>query len=95
MTSQSRKPDVLSEMITQRTEDFLDIKLVRDEARAFATSHAKELATEMIQWQDTALLPNGKLRELAAIWAMADKSNALTLAESTATRAAFDVLVRS
>ncbi len=67
----------------------------RNEARSFAASFAKVLADELIQWQDTGLLPDGKLRELAAIWARADESNAMSLAESTATRAALDALVQS
>ena len=67
----------------------------RNEARSFAASFAKVLADELIQWQDTGLLPDGKLRELAAIWARADESNAMSLAESPATRAALDALVQS
>ncbi len=66
---------------------------VRNKARAFANTHAKALASELIQWQDTGLLIDGRLRELAVIWATVDDSNSLSLAENTATRAALDALV--
>lgn len=66
---------------------------VRNQARAFANSHARELASELIQWQDTGLLIDGRMRELAAIWSAVDASNSLSLAENTATRAALDALV--
>lgn len=66
---------------------------VRNQARAFANVHAKALAGELIQWQDTGLLIDGRLRELAAIWVTADDSNSLSLAEHTATRAALEALV--
>ena len=69
------------------------ITRTRDAAKAFAASHAKALAHELIQWHDTGLLPDGKFRELAANWANADEQNAMSLAESTATRAALDALV--
>lgn len=67
--------------------------IVRNQARAFANSHAKALASELIQWQDTGLLIDGRMRELAVIWSAVDDSNTLSLAENTATRAALDALV--
>lgn len=66
---------------------------VRNEALAFAATHVKSLAAELVEWQDTGLLPEGKLRVLASIWAKIDESNAMSLAESTATRAALDAVV--
>jgi hypothetical protein len=71
------------------------ILAVRDEARAFAAKHVKELSNELIIWADTALLPDGRLRALLAIWAQVDESNAMSLAESTATRAAIDFAANS
>lgn len=67
--------------------------IVRNEARAFAKAHAVELATELIKWQDTGLLIDGRLRELALIWSKIDSTGALSLAENTASRAALDMLV--
>lgn len=95
MQTQIRKPGAISVSVTQQLDDFPSIRATRNEALAFATEHAKALAAELIQWQDTALLPDGKLRELAAIWAKADESNSMSLAESMATRAALDALVVS
>ena len=71
------------------------ITAIRDETRAFAKANVKTLDADLIEWQDTGLLVDGKLRELAAIWAKIDNSNAMSLAENTATRAAFDVLAAS
>lgn len=68
---------------------------VRNKARAFADGCAKTLAAELIEWQDTGLLRDGKMRELAAIWASVDASNAMSLAQSTATRAALHALTKS
>lgn len=68
---------------------------IRGEARAFAATHVRALAAELVEWQDTGLLADGKLRELAAIWAQGDESNAISLAESTATRAALDAVAKS
>lgn len=66
---------------------------VRDEARSFAATWVKPLAAELIEWQDTGLLTGGKLSELAAIFDKFDSTNSLSLAESTAMRAALDAVV--
>lgn len=71
----------------------IDVVATRDEARSFAAKWVKPLAAELIEWQDTGLLPDGKLRELAAIWAKVDESNSMSLAESSAGRAALDAVV--
>ncbi len=72
-----------------------EVIAIRDEARLFASMHVRSLAAELVEWQDTGLLPDGRLRELAAIWAKGDESNAMSLAESTATRAALDAVAKS
>lgn len=72
-----------------------DALAVRDEAREFAALHAGTLASELIRWQDTGLLPDGKLRDLAAIWSKLDESGSMALAESSATRATLDALVKN
>lgn len=69
----------------------MDVRQIRERANQFAATHVRELAAEIIEWQDTGLLRNGKLRELAAIWAEADVFSALTVAERTAFRAALVV----
>ena len=68
---------------------------VRNKAKVFVDGCVKTLAAEPIEWQDAGLLCNGKLRELAVIWAGVDASNSLKLAESTATRAVFEALTKS
>lgn len=73
----------------------IDIIAIRNEARTFAAVHVRALACELVEWQDTGLLPDGKLRELAAIWSKGDESNAMSLAESTATRAALNAVAVS
>lgn len=72
-----------------------EVIAIRDEARKFAATHVRALASELIGWQDTGMLIDGKLRELAAIWSKGDESNAMSLAESTATRAAMDAVANS
>ena len=39
----------------------------RSAAEAFCKQHAIECAQELIEWQDTSLLRDGKLRELAKL----------------------------
>jgi len=68
---------------------------VKKQAEEFAAAHVVALSQELIQWYDTALLPDGKLRELASIWAQVDETGAMSLAESTATRAALDRAAKS
>lgn len=72
-----------------------EVIAIRDEARAFAATHVRALAAELVGWQDTGMLTDGKLRELAVIWSKGDESNAMSLAESTATRAALDAVANS
>lgn len=74
--------------------DKIDPITTRNEARAFAAECVKTLAAELIQWQDTGFLPDGKMRELATIWAKSDESNSMSLAESTANRAALDAVAQ-
>lgn len=72
-----------------------EVIAIRDEARKFAATHVKALSAELVEWQDTGLLPDARLRELATIWAKGDESNAMSLAESTATRAALDAVANN
>jgi len=69
----------------------IDIKVFRSEAQAFAKEHLAECAAEIIEWQDTAILRDGRVRELAA---KCDKfianHDALRVAESFINRAAVE-----
>ena len=71
-----------------------DLLAVKDKANAFAAEHVVALAQELIEWQDSGLLRDGKLRELAAIWlsVRTEAHEALNQAEHTAVRAAMEAV---
>ncbi|HWH74943.1 MAG TPA: hypothetical protein VNV16_11845 [Methylibium sp.] len=70
-----------------------DIRAAADAAKAFADQHTQELAAEIVEWQDTAVLRDGKLRELARLCGFAG-NDALTVANHIATLAALEVAAR-
>jgi hypothetical protein len=74
--------------------DERELKAVRDAATAYAREHARELATELLEWSDTALLRDGRVRELAQMLQVLDAAHALTLARSFAERAALELAAR-
>jgi hypothetical protein len=58
----------------------------------FAETHVAELADEAIEWQDSSVLRDGKLRELAKMCAPWTGSQyALSVAQNFATRAAWQL----
>lgn len=67
-----------------------DLKKVRDAGIKFASENVTALAAELIEWQDTSLLCNGKLRELASMLAPLGSESSLKIAESFAVRAALE-----
>jgi hypothetical protein len=72
---------------TPGTEPLRD---TRNRWETFAREHLKELVAEIIEWQDTALLRDGRVRELAAIIRTVSDHHALKIAESAVTRAAME-----
>ena len=66
---------------------------IRQTAMNFAHVHHVELAVEILEWQDKALLRNGKVRELAEILRSLDPHHSLKLAESFAARAIMEGVV--
>lgn len=66
----------------------------RDAATAYAREHARELAAELLEWSDTTLLCDGRVRELARMLQVLDAAHALTLARSFAERAALELAAR-
>lgn len=67
----------------------MDRVKLRDESEKFAADHLRECAEELLEWSDTAILRDGKVRELAqlcAVWA--GHHDALAIAESLIKRAA-------
>ena len=65
---------------------------IRTAARSFAAQHVAELARELNAWSDTALLPEGRLTELAAFLAPVDLQRDMALAEQYANRAIRDAV---
>lgn len=63
-------------------------------AKDWAEDHAVELAQEMMEWQDTAILRDGKLRDLARQLTFAPAHDRLNIAEHVATRACLEALVK-
>lgn len=61
---------------------------LREQSEAFAREHLAECAKDLLEWQDTGLLPSGKVRELVQrceAWAGRD---ALPVARAMVERAA-------
>lgn len=66
------------------TEEELKLK----EAEEFAHKHVREIAAEIIEWQNTSILRSGRLRELADICSYITSTHALNFAEGLAVREA-------
>jgi hypothetical protein len=71
-----------------------EIREARDRIVAFANAHWRECAEELIEWQDTARLRDGKMRELAQLCEALEKSRSMAVAEAYARRAIFDAVVK-
>lgn len=67
-----------------------DLKELREQAKRFAARHVAHLAEEIIEWQDTGLLRNGKLRDLASLILPMGHEHSLQMAENFAKRAALE-----
>lgn len=71
-----------------------DIKQFRTEAEAFAKQHLSECSAELMEWQDTAILRDGKVRELALMCnRFTDGHSSLRVAESFVNRAAHEFVI--
>lgn len=68
-----------------------DIKTTRDACRKFAEDNLCECCIELAEWQDTAILRYGLVRELAGMCnAFISNHDGLRMAESLINRAAVD-----
>lgn len=68
-----------------------DLKKYRDECKAFAIAHLKECCAELSEWQDTAVLRDGRVRQLANLCSkFISNHDGLRVAESFINRAAID-----
>ena len=60
-----------------------DLKAIRESCCVFAKENLVDLARELIEWQDTAILCDGKVRELAKlVGGFIENHDSLRLAES-------------
>jgi hypothetical protein len=76
--------------------DPVKLRAVRDAGIAFAKQHVKELAQEILDWEETAVLKkDGRLRELANILKPLDGAKPLTLAQSFAMREVLNFVTAS
>lgn len=71
-----------------------ELKAKQQAAREFAMQHAIELAREQNEWDDLAVLPDGKMRELALLCDFAGHSS-LAVAQNFAGRALREVALSS
>lgn len=72
----------------------MDRKKLRYKSEEFAAANLRECAEELLEWNDTASLRDGKVRELArlcAVWA--SEHVALPIAERIVQRAALRAAV--
>ncbi|MEI2416149.1 hypothetical protein V8Z80_08185 [Orrella sp. JC864] len=73
---------------------MVDPKPIMAAAKAFAQRHYVELAAEELEWQDTALLRNGRMRELAEMLKPIAGHDPLVLAKNLTHRAALEAVAR-
>jgi hypothetical protein len=71
-----------------------ELKEIRIQAETFAREHVVECAVELLEWSNTSLLRDGRVRELAKMLQQLDEHHSLTLAERFATRAALERAVQ-
>jgi hypothetical protein len=69
-------------------------KQIRIQAETFAREHVVECAAELLEWSNTGLLRDGRVRELARTLQQLDEHHPLTLAERFVTRAALERAVQ-
>ena len=67
----------------------MDVREEMAKAKQFAADNLRELAAEIVEWEDTAVLRSGKLRLLAS--RLEFTGHALWTAESIVRRAALDL----
>jgi len=72
--------------------DF-DPKQIMKAATDFAAEHVAECSDEILEWQNTGLLRDGKLRELGVILQGLESGNHLGIAESLTVKAALALVV--
>lgn len=72
-----------------------DPRSKREQAKAFARQHVRELAAELNHWQSKGVLPqDSRLLELARLCADDDSDDGVSLAETIAHRAIRDLVAQ-
>jgi hypothetical protein len=74
--------------------DSKQLREIADHAENFAKQHIVEISEEMVEWRNTSLLRDGRVRELSRILTPLADSYALSVAESYAQRAAYEFVVQ-
>lgn len=70
------------------------LRAIADQAEKFVKQHIVEISGEMVEWRNTSLLRNGRVRELSRILTPLAGTYALGVAESYAQRAAYEFVVQ-
>jgi hypothetical protein len=74
--------------------DSARLRAIAQQAEEFAKEHIVVISEEMIEWRNTSLLREGRVRELSRILTPLADSYALSVAESYAQRAAYEFVVQ-
>lgn len=68
-----------------------DLENWRQQLATFAKTHMRELAAELLEWQDTGILKDGRLRELGQMASAAAGQDGLKVAENFVVREALQL----
>lgn len=71
---------------------MIDHKELMRQGQELIAANLAECCREELEWQNTALLCNGKMREAGAIYAQVDASHALSIVQSEVARQAMQVI---
>lgn len=74
---------------------MVDLNKLRSDSVSFAQRHLVECAKELVEWRETSLLCNGRVRELGRMCSeFVGKDHGLKMAESLVKNAALDALAK-
>ena len=79
----------------QLVQDPERLRAIAAEAAKFAKDHVVVICEEVLEWHNTSILREGRVRELARLLEPLADSYALSVAESYARRAAFEFVVQN
>jgi hypothetical protein len=73
--------------------DSNELKAVRQKAQDYVTTYLADCCRDELEWQNTGILRDGKLRVAARIFSVLDPAHALPLAQSEVKRQAMEQVV--